>query len=223
MAGTRARVAAWLSPMPTRGHADWRGRWPGRSGDGRNGSSPPRASTSPPGQGSARPGPCQHPGWCPPLCCAGSIAVLGPCLRAALAVRASLAWPVAAGPSCRIAHRRSPVCRCRRVVGGAAGRVHGSPDRPCLQRTCQRERRLRPARPLLRIVENMIGDIVLWSGPVAGTAVAAVVAVGLAELLPDAQRPRVSCWVVMAGAWRRWCSCRVGWSPFSLLGANPSS
>lgn len=58
-----------------------------------------------------------------------------------------------------------------------------------------------PPGPLLRVVEDTIEDIVFWSGPAAGTAVAAVVAVGLAGLLPDAQRPRVSWWVVMARAW----------------------
>lgn len=58
-----------------------------------------------------------------------------------------------------------------------------------------------PPGALLRTVKGVLVDIVLWSGPAAGSAIALIAAVGLAAILPDAQRPRLSWWLVAAGAW----------------------
>ncbi len=57
-----------------------------------------------------------------------------------------------------------------------------------------------PPGPLLRAVEDVLGDVMLWSGPAAGAAVAASAALGLAALLPGPQRLRPSWWVVAAGS-----------------------
>ena len=54
--------------------------------------------------------------------------------------------------------------------------------------------------PVLQAVEDVLWHVLVWSGLAAGTAVAAVTAVGLAALLPGAQRPRLSWWVPSAGA-----------------------
>lgn len=56
-----------------------------------------------------------------------------------------------------------------------------------------------PPGPLLRAVEDILGDVMLWSDPAAGAAVAAITAVGLALLLPATRHPRVSWWVAAAG------------------------
>ena len=58
-----------------------------------------------------------------------------------------------------------------------------------------------PPGPLLRAVEDVLGGVMLWSGPAAGAAVSAIIAVGLSALLPGVQRPRISWWVVAVGAW----------------------
>lgn len=58
-----------------------------------------------------------------------------------------------------------------------------------------------PPGPVLHLVEDGLGDVVLWSGPAAGSAAALVVAVGLAALRPGTRRPRLSWRLVVSGAW----------------------
>ncbi len=58
-----------------------------------------------------------------------------------------------------------------------------------------------PPGPLLRTVQDVLGDIMLWSGPAAGSAVSLIAAVGLAAIKPGSQRPRLSWWLVVSGAW----------------------
>ncbi len=58
-----------------------------------------------------------------------------------------------------------------------------------------------PAGPLLSAFENIFGDIMLWGGPAAGSAVALIAAVGLAAFRPATPRPRLSGWLVASGAW----------------------
>ncbi len=57
-----------------------------------------------------------------------------------------------------------------------------------------------PPGLVLGAVEDLLWDAMVWSGFAAGTAVAAVTAVGLAAILPGAQRPRLSWRVALAGA-----------------------
>ncbi len=58
-----------------------------------------------------------------------------------------------------------------------------------------------PPGPLLQTVQDVLGDIMLWSGPAAGSAVSLIAAVGLAAIKPGSQRPRLSWWLVGSGAW----------------------
>ena len=58
-----------------------------------------------------------------------------------------------------------------------------------------------PSGPLLQTVQDVLGDIMLWSGPAAGSAISLIAAVGLAAIKPGLQRPRLSWWLVVSGAW----------------------
>ncbi len=58
-----------------------------------------------------------------------------------------------------------------------------------------------PPGPLLSALEDILGDIMLWSGLAAGSAVALIVAVALAAIRPATPRPRLSWWLVVSGAW----------------------
>lgn len=58
-----------------------------------------------------------------------------------------------------------------------------------------------PPGPLLGAFQDILGDIMLWSGPAAGSAVALIAAVGLAAIRPATPRPRLSWWLVVSGAW----------------------
>ena len=58
-----------------------------------------------------------------------------------------------------------------------------------------------PPGPLLQTVQDVLGDIMLWSGPAAGSAVTLMAAVGLAAIKTGSQRPRLSWWLVISGAW----------------------
>ncbi len=53
-----------------------------------------------------------------------------------------------------------------------------------------------PPGPLLQTVQGVLGDIMLWSGPAAGSAISLIAAVGLAAIKPGLQRPRLSWWLV---------------------------
>ena len=58
-----------------------------------------------------------------------------------------------------------------------------------------------PPGPLLQILQDLLGDVMLWSGFAAGSAVALTAAVGLAAIQPGSPRPRLSWWLVTSGAW----------------------
>jgi hypothetical protein len=58
-----------------------------------------------------------------------------------------------------------------------------------------------PPGPLLQTVQDVLGDIMLRSGPAAGSAVTLIAAVGLAAIKPGSPRPRLSWWLVVSGAW----------------------
>ena len=58
-----------------------------------------------------------------------------------------------------------------------------------------------PPGPLLQTLQDILGDVMLWSGFVAGSAVALITAVGLAAIQPGSPRPCLSWWLVTSGAW----------------------
>ncbi len=58
-----------------------------------------------------------------------------------------------------------------------------------------------PPGPLLGVVEDVLGDVMVWSGFAVGAAVAAFAAVGMTILLPGIQRARLSWWLLLAESW----------------------
>ncbi len=58
-----------------------------------------------------------------------------------------------------------------------------------------------PPGPLLQTLQDVLSDVILWSGFAAGSAVALSAAVGLAGIQPGSPRPRLSWWLVTSGAW----------------------
>ncbi len=67
-----------------------------------------------------------------------------------------------------------------------------------------------PPGPLLQTVQDVLGDIMLWSGPAAGSAISLIAAVGLAAIKPGcSDRACRGGWSYQAPGPRS-CSCRTG-------------